>query len=346
MRSRLRLVLLASPWLVSPGLTAKAADAPPRRRRFDPGLGAISPEGRSVAFVEPAGSGLRVVVRSFEGERGVLQADVGRISPRGLVWADEQRLFLVFPAGAPLGAAILDVPSHRLTPMSQPVLGEPVVRRLGGRPTLFLQAAPPLGRGPIRLLALALDPPALRLAAPAEPGARHWVVGLDGQAVAVELYDADAGRWTLRVRGPQGWRDAVSAQSPAAARRVLGLARDGHGVVYAVRAPDAGWSWREARLDAAPPAQPLRVAADTMPLLDPQDGRVIGYVAGEDLVFFSPDEEGIWRSVKESIRSRPLRLVSWSGDHRRILFVAGRPDGSPGLLQLDLAARRGEWLSP
>jgi len=232
----------------------------------------------------------------------------------------------------------------------QTIVGLPVVRTLGGRSIVYLQAAAEPGRTFVSLVRADLDPLSVQLAAAGGAGSRAWVVDELGEPAAVELYDPAKRRWTLRVRTAGGWREAHSAAAGPGAFRLLGLARDGKAVLYAAREPGGGLVWREARLDGAPAAGPLVLPDAAEPLHDPQDGRVIGYAApagGEvPYAFFDPEDAAAWKAVARAFPGDRVRLASWSADRRRILALVDSSADGPAYAQVDLASRVATWIGP
>lgn len=335
---------------------ALAGAAPAVAREAPPSAdtAAISPSGAALAYVAARGSGGGLVIRDFITGRALLGADLGALKVERIQWAGEGHIVLLAQgAGGRISAFVLDVERRRLTRLlgetpraPQTVVGAVQVRRLGDRAVVWIQSAPARGGRLVSLMRADLEPLVVRLVAAGEPRSRGWVVDAAGQPAATELYDPSGRRWSLRVRTPDGWREAHAATGPAEAFRLLGLARDGRAVLYGVREPGSGWTWREARLDGAAAAEPLTLGSAAEPLHDPQDGRVIGYRQAQGYGFFDPGDAAAWKLVTNAFPGDRVRLASWSDDRRRVVALVEPADDDPGYVQVDLAARVANWIGP
>lgn len=329
----------------------------------------VSPSGHALALVASNGDQRMIVVKRLSDGVFTLRAGGGDAKVRQLIWAGDKHLVVVTSATASpmfvvnarrewMTAFILDLEKQKATPMLRDVeyglntiFDMPVVRHLDGEPVVFVEGVQFAGgRGQRHLYRVGLKTARSRLAAEGSENTRDWIVGPDGGAVAQELYDMQTARWTLKLRSAIGWREVESIHAPVDPPNLVGLGRNGDSVMYVMRDADGGRSWREVLLDGKPAKGDVPLEQGEIPVMDPQDGRLIGRYAlrGEvgRYAFFDAADDAAWQAVLGAYPGELVDLVSWSGDRRKIVVRVDSPTEGPAFALVDVAARKATWIGP
>jgi dipeptidyl aminopeptidase/acylaminoacyl peptidase len=168
-----------------------------------------------------------------------------------------------------------------------------------------------------------------------------------GAPLARVDYEADSGRWTLKVRsGGGGWRVSRTLAAKTDPPSLVGLGRAPDSVMIAEEG-DTGLNLHEVAADGTW-SEPLPVHnADGM-LRDPQTHRLIGLyalVGDEDrYTFFDPADQAAWAAVKAAFKGDRVRLESWSQDRKKIVVLVDSPTQGPAYALVDLVTKRANWL--
>lgn len=360
---------VAAALCLSVGLVGGAAAAPLEAYGKLPTIESLSlsPSGRQLAIVATNGEERAIAIKDLTTNKLTLRAGTGKAKVRHVLWAGEDHLVIVTTVTArPMDvmttqrewamAFSLDINKGKILPMLRDaeesmnsIYGTPVVRTYNGEPTVFVQGVKFVDhRGCLSLFRIDLDHATSKLVAQGDVDTVDWVVGPDGLPLAQELYDQRKGRWALKLKAPNGWREARTVTALIDPPSVIGLNADGKAVLYA-ETDDAGHAvWREARLDGGAEVAPMPVEAGQRTLRDPQDGHLIGRynLIGDHATyeFFDPNDAKVWRAVEKAFPGAAVSPESWSADRQRILVRVDSPTEGPGFALVDLATRKADWL--
>ncbi|OHB30217.1 MAG: hypothetical protein A2790_05240 [Phenylobacterium sp. RIFCSPHIGHO2_01_FULL_69_31] len=359
-------VALALAWGLAGAVQAAPLEAYGRLPAID--AATLSPSGGQLAVIVTDGERRSVAVQDLATKAAKARVDFGEVPLGGVRWVGERHLLIYtsveFDPGDVTGgtrswlrAHLLDVESSKLTPlMSDAAVGmnnivfAPMVRTVGGRPAVFLQAIEFVNRrGYVGLFQVDLATGRARVIEPADEGIRRWLVDVDGRPIAHERYLPKSERSELRIKDGKGWRVVHSAEGFAARARILGLGRDGRSVIYAVGDPATGTTWNEARTDGAPPAPPVAVPAHQVPLSDPYEGRLLGHwqLDGDvdRVTYLDPADQKVIDTVTSSFRALTVEMKSWSQDRRKVVAWVDQPGESPAFALLDLKEGTSAWIA-
>ena len=330
---------------------------------------AVSPSGHAVAYAVTNGEQRAVIVKDLASGKFTFRTVLGDVKVRALRWAGDRHLVLVSSMTAVpvdviarnaeyFAGFVVDLGTGRLrsvmegAPPGQAmnvIADYPVVRTWEGRPTIFVEGVYFVGgNGRLSLFRVPVERAGARLVQAGVNNTRGYVVGADGAPVAQELYDGDSGRWTLRVRAGDDWKEAASRVAPLDPPYVLGLGRDAASVIYAEAGEEGRTVWREVRLDGRAPGEPIIHDHEPSPIRDPQDARLIGHVSlvGDEprYTFFAPEDGRAWNAVGAAFPGAHVSLASWSSDRRKIVVRVDSPTEGPAFSLVDLGERKATWL--
>jgi len=328
----------------------------------------VSPSGHALALVMTDGEDRMIVVQDLATRQITLRANTGRVKVRYVRWAGDQHLIIISSVTAnpmdvqttqrewALGFS-MDLRTKKVLPLLRDadyamntIYGAPVVRMYGGEPTVFVQGIKFVNQqGRVSLFRIDLDRATSKLIETGGSDTRDWVVGVDGEPVAQELYDLKTGRWSIKLRARNGsWREALSTTALNDPPSLMGLGPDGKSVLYQARDADKKPVWQEARFDDAPPGPAVPVSGGQGPIYDPQDGRLAGSYAlvGEEgrYAFLNPNDQRIWKAVAAAFPGCIVSLESWSADRKKIAVRVDSPDEGPAYAVVDMNTRVATWL--
>lgn len=329
---------------------------------------AISPSGAALALVLTDGEQRLIAVQDLATRQVVLRVATGRAKVRYVRWAGDDHLLIINSVTAtPLDVLThqrewtmgirLNVRTRKVLPLladvdeaMNTIYGAPVVRIHDGEPTVFVQGIKFVDHeGRTSLFRIDLDRSKGEVIAVGASNTRDWVVGVDGEPVAQELYDARTGRWSIKLRANNGaWREAVSETALIGPPSMMGLGPDGKSVLYETRDADDNLVWREVRFDGGPAGPPVPVSGSQGPIYDPLDGRLSGHHAlvGEEgrYTFLNPSDQKSWKAVTAAYRGSSVGLESWSADRKKIVVRVDSPDEGPAYALVDLLTHKATWL--
>ncbi len=355
--------------LLAAGLSLQATAAPLEAYGKLPTIEAvaISPSGKTLALVVSDGTRRVIVAKDVDTGKITLRAGAGDAKVRSIRWASDDHLVIVSSTTARpfdiqtlqrewLLGLTLNVATGKVLPLLRDakhamntISDVPVVRQFNGKPTLLVEGVKFVdNQGVLALYRVDLASVTSQVVEVGDPDTRNWVIGVDGRPVAEERYDVRTGRWSMKVRDTNGWRE-VAAQTAILDRpQMAGLGRDGKAVAYVTRDSQGGTVWREVRLDGGQAAAPLTLPGAPNPIRDPQDGRLIGYSGldgdGDRYSFFEPHDTKIWNAVLKAYPDSRVSLQSWSSDRQRIVVYVDSPSEGPAFALIDLKTRAGTWL--
>jgi dipeptidyl aminopeptidase/acylaminoacyl peptidase len=204
----------------------------------------ISPKGDRMAFIGVTGEERRVFVRQLGGPM-LMAAPIGETKVRSLSWADDDHLLIFSTETAHANAMIgeqfegeslflANLKTHKLvaplvdTSFMPLVEGQYGAREMGGHSYVFMGLIS-AGRGdevqkPVDLYRMDLDSlDIVRVSKGGEHGVA-WVLDANGQVIAEESYNGEAGEWRLYA-GAQHDKPLLTVKSDADAVGVQGLGR-------------------------------------------------------------------------------------------------------------------------
>ncbi|WP_334162027.1 alpha/beta hydrolase family protein [Phenylobacterium sp.] len=327
---------------------------------------AISPSGHAVALVVTDGEQRIVAVRDATTGEYLMKAGAGPAKVRAIQWAGDRNVLIIVSAtAAPAGllggrrewmlAYAYDLEKGKARPLLRDVeegmntiFDMPVVRTYRGEPTVFVQGVKFRGeRGALSLFRINLERVTSHLVEEGGSDTVDWIVGVDGQPVAQELYNRSSGRWSIKLRNGGGWREVQQTVAPLDPPYVLGLGRSGEHLLVATHDGERS-VWQEIDLKTGEPGRTTPVLDAEGALRDPQDGRLIGrggLVGDQDRwVFFDPADAAVWRTVLSTFPDSRVSLRSWSADRRKIIVLVDSPTEGPAYAVVDLTSRKATWL--
>jgi cephalosporin-C deacetylase-like acetyl esterase len=330
----------------------------------------ISPSGDQLAVVVTDGENRTVAVRDLRDGKLTFKARTGEQKVRGLMWAGEKHLILITtrtdkyiylsgPRREFEFAQSIELATGKRQPLPgdlnmtmNAIFGTPVVREIGGQPTVFVEGVSYKNttQGQLSLFRVDVDHPSSRIVETGGEETRGFVVGPGGDVVAREAYNYRSGRWALEIKQSGGWRTVQVQTAQQDPPYLLGLGRDGKSVLYASQDAQHRWVWHEVRLDAASEADPVVALEDQGTLHDPHTGQLIGSVAlvGDTYrySFFDPRDEAAWKAVHDALPNDQLTLTSMSADRRKVVVKVDSATAGPAFSLVDLGARSGDWIGP
>jgi len=360
---RFWLAGLLAAWLATPCLAAPL-EAYGRLPNIE--TAAISPSGDRLALIWTDGEGRKVVLKDLRTGKIERVLPAGEAKVRGLQWADDKHLLITTSTTTSVLGVIsprrewymvfdYDLPSNslRLTMKDvedsmNVVAGRPSIRILDGKPFAFVQGVHFVsGRGRLSLFKVDLQKGKTALFEQGLEDTRDWLVSADGRAVAQSSYDLKTGRWSLRVRGGQGWREVRNVQTYSEWPDLVGLGRDGASVLVS-EFRDGQTDLREIALEAPSWGEPFATQDLDSELWDPATHKLIGFhglVGDEERYdFFDEYDRKVWKVVQAAFPGDRIRLVSSAADRKRfVVLVDSRTEG-PAYALVDLNQKTASWL--
>ncbi|MDO9433522.1 MAG: S9 family peptidase [Phenylobacterium sp.] len=326
---------------------------------------AISPDGGMVAMISTNGEERLIVLRNqADGKLSALA--VGAAKVRDLRWADSDNLLITTSTTASImgvigprreyfqafhynvptkkGRLLLRDAEYALNTIQAP----PVVRRIDGQPTVFLEGVKFVNnRGRTALFQVNLKTSRSKLVHEGFENTRDWLVGADGQPLAESEYDAERARWTLKIKAPTGWRTVRVVEAANERPVLLGLGRDGQSVLVADSDEDQAVLREIAPTDGVW-GDPFERLENGQPIFDPKTHALIGFsgLVGDEgrYVFFDPASAKAWAKIQKAYPGERVALVSWSDDRSKVVALVDSPTEGPAYALVDFATHKAVWL--
>lgn len=331
---------------------------------------AIAPDGSKFAFVTDFEGGRAIVVRALDAKMTVLGIQkLNDEKLRGIKWADNNRLLItqsqtwstVNNIRAPRQEYFLvqsyDAVTHeshrlleRINKAMNVLAGPSEPRTVDGKTVVYMRGIAFVDeQGVYGLLAYDFDSNKSRVVEAGSKYTEDWVVGENGQVVAMSDYHDDTRVWRLLLRRNGGYVEAYRATAPIETPVVEGITPDGSSILISTN-DDGHWHDIEVRIaDGAVKTGVDLVGNDTDVLEDPTTHRIIGTLRVADTYqykFFDPEEQKHWDALMRAFKGENVELRSWSADRKQIIIrVDGEQHGSSYFL-VDLASLRAEFLAP
>ncbi|CAN5376917.1 S9 family peptidase [soil metagenome] len=175
-----------------------------------------------------------------------------------------------------------------------------------------------------------------------------WLIDKAGKAVAMSLYDTEAGVWSLKMRIAGGQFQVVDqVKTPMGSYGISGYSFDGKSVLVWMTDDQHRTVLREYAPDGSKSELAQNVDPDSL-LFDPVDHRLLGYLVqnGDDLsyTFLDPQAQASWNAVVKAFKGSRVSLASWSDDRRKVVVYVDSPTAGPGYALVDLDAKRATGL--
>jgi len=328
----------------------------------------VSPSGHAVAMIVTNGEERTLIVQDLASDSITLRGFIGEHKIRNVQWAGDNHLILVASAtrndfNIRYGfrewyfASSINLKTKKLKPLMQntaadlaAIFDTPIVRSYRGEPSVFVQGIVFTdGRSRLSLFRIDMESGANRLVQMGADETVDWVVDSEGRPLAQEIDDEAAGKWSIYVRTPTGWREAVSIPASGLdVPQMIGLGRDNASVIYAAQEEDGRWMQHEVRTDGAPAAPPTPMGGTTDPIRAALDGRLIGGygLAGDEdrYTFFDAADDSAWKAIVAAYGGERVTLQSWSTDRRKVVVLVDSKTDGPAFALVDLTAREAKWL--
>jgi len=332
---------------------------------------AISPDGTRLAFLVTDGDQRALAIQTIADGKTTDAIKVGANKLRDIEWVGDHHILMtvsVFgplqsPSGPMMGGGDehlvvidYDLAAHRQTFLMNDlqdalnvVYEAPTGRVIDGKPMAFMegQVFPEEGgEGRFVLVRSDLDARSTRVAAPGPRFVSSWLVGADGQPLAVTTYDAASSNWTLRLRAGDGWRTVKSLTAPIEQPALDGLGRDGRSVLVFDRVNNVD-VYRELAPNGTDWSAPI-ATGDKEAIHDRVTHALIGFVSRERdelrYTFFDPKDQAAWDGVLRAYPGAEVELISVSGDHRKMVVRVDAPTDAPAFALVDLNTGSANWV--
>lgn len=174
-----------------------------------------------------------------------------------------------------------------------------------------------------------------------------WLVNAAGQPIAQSLYDQKRGRWSLKIKSSNGWRQVDEAATPMGSYGMSGFGRDGQSVLVSRTDEENNDLFREYKSDGSHEDLPKDIALSGL-IHDPDTLSLLGgyRLSGDDLryTFFDAKAQKSWNSVAKAFADDRVTLASWSRDRRKIVVKVDSMTEGPTYALIDLDAHRADFL--
>ena len=326
----------------------------------------VSPDGQLLAIMVSDGEKRVLMVRKTDTSL-VTAFDCGAVKVRDVQWAGPGHILVTVSSTAQVidlegprreyyVVTDLDLTTGKQTPLlrNQPdsmnvVLDFPEVRFIDGAPIAFLEGVHFVANaGRNTLYRVNLQTGATRMLDVAtDEFTNGWLVDQGGTPYAQTLYNERNGAWSLKIRGPRGWKTVADAIVPMGSYQISGFGRDGRSVLVATTNDKGDTVLHEYGPDGAVADVP-----DSENLYglfhDPDTLRLVGGSAltGDRLryTFFAPEDQTTWDSVLQGFRGDRVHLASWSRDRRKVVVEVDSSSDGPAYALVDLDTQRAKWL--
>ena len=309
---------------------------------------AISPDGKSLAFLTNI-SGTRVIeVQSVDNRATLDTIQAGQDKLRGLDWADNDTLLINVSNSLFMGwygeAELMTTVSFNIhtrgffnllkkaNHAAHVEAGLPLPLTVNGKTQVYVPGATLSGLSGV-LTMFAVDPNTGDVTE-LEDGTKYtegFAVDGSGKVVARVDYDDKKKHWGLLMKRGGAWSEIFGVDATIETPDLVGLGPDGKTVVVRVL-QNGAQTYRQFSLADGSQAAPLNVPGYATLLNDPVTRLPIGTVTVDDhyhYAFLSTADQSTWDSVVHAFPGEEVQFVSWSADHKRIVVhVDGKADGS------------------
>jgi dipeptidyl aminopeptidase/acylaminoacyl peptidase len=326
----------------------------------------ISPDGARLASIRTDGEKRSIRIESVADRKLQRVLQVGETKLRGLEWAGPDHLIIlrtttsnIVGVDSSRGEFLFAIDYNLTTGVARPLMddansalntlfAEPQVRTVAGKPVLFVEGVRiEDSTTHLSLYRIDLDHDGSTLVEQGRPETNDWVMGGEGEPVGQSLWDQRTGRWSVKIKSGEFWKEVRVETALNETPSLMGLGRDGRSILVEEMA-DGRSLVRELSPEGAWSA-PLDMAEGERPIFDPVKHNLIGHAAlvgdEERYVFFDPQDQNVWNMVLKAYPNQRVNLVSWSDDRKRIVVAVDSPTEGPGYALIDLPARHADWIA-
>jgi len=326
---------------------------------------AISPDGARLAEIRTNGEKRTIRVETLADHRVQRLVDGGDAKLRGILWAGPEHLIILRSVTTAIigttggrGEHLMGIDYNVTTAVARPLLrdvsgalnvmgGWPEVRTLDGKPVLFVRGIKFAdSRGVLSLYRIELEHDNSTLVEEGRPETENWLMGPDGAAVGQTLWDAQTGRWSMKMKADGFWKEIHVEQDMIETPEMVGLGPDGRSILVeefsdgkdVTRQVSADGKWG-ALSDMQPGERPLH---------DPMKHNLIGFrsLVGNEVRyrFLDPADQQVWQLVQKAYPGQRIELASWTDDRKKIVVMADSPTEGPGYGLIDLTTHHADWI--
>lgn len=331
----------------------------------------LSPDGTKLAFVSTDANDTRfVAVSSLTDPRKALLGGVrvGQAKLREIQWADNDHLMIITSATSlPMGLIghesewfmlqVYDLKTQKLKPLLEhgdpmtddrfmnTINGEPMVRRVDGHTTLFLQGLF-VGQDVLQaaLFRVDLEAGSTRLVRKGGP-TTEWLVDETGQIAAQSDYFEKDHRWVLKIQQKGHLREVTESHDPIDVPYIMGFGPTSDTVMLHTRENDET-GWRMVALQdgtISRPAEEIDQFSGRME--DPLSQQMIGGTKKGDVpsyTFLDPAVQKRWSAILRAFPDEHVRFESASADYQKFVVSVQGPKSGYAYVFVDIAARKAD----
>ncbi|HEV2531363.1 S9 family peptidase [Phenylobacterium sp.] len=324
----------------------------------------ISPDGADVAVVVTNGEDRELMVQHLADRKLTNRLTVGAAKIRLIQWAGPEHIVITTSRTGVQGglegprreyflAFDFNLSTHKIRQLLTDVrngltslAGMPMVRKVDGKPTVFVDGIYGNEGGELSVYRIDLDRDTSSMIQEGFPQTDAWLLDPNGAIVAQTTYDDRDHDWTLKVKAGAGWRQVKTIHAELETPALLGFGRDGHSLLVR-EFSDNAYHYHEVS-PAGDWSEPLPIPEGAAPIADPETHRMIGVggLAGDDerYVFFDPADQKVWDSLRATFKGQRVSLESWSTDRKKIAVKVDSPSEGPDYAIVDLTTRQATWL--
>ncbi len=159
----------------------------------------------------------------------------------------------------------------------------------------------------------------------------NWAVRPDGTVVARDEYDEDTRLWTLRYKGPNGWKAIANVKESVDHPVLYGLGRDGKSLLVGFNAGALAGKYVEVAPDGTLAAPFDLDRDDHFPLFDNKTYALSGFANSRTIdtyTLFDPELKAALDRVQQALPNRRTYLIGVGDDPRYCLVLSeGESDG-------------------
>ena len=315
---------------------------------------AISPDGTYLALVKSVNEQRVLYVLSLKGAEIKGACRVGDTKLRGITWADEKNVLLMVSttSGPPLGFMgnkaefamllsydisakkiynVLNIDNSFSELILNNIIGLPSVRRINGETVLFVMGLYVQDRTMPALFKVNLTTQHLETVAHGNKLSRGWLVDENGEIMASQTYDDKRQQWTIAVRKDGQMITAASGKEEIEYPTISGISPVGD-AIWVKSIGDDDPTWSPISFKSGVMGDPLQETQGFRGLaVDPYSDRIIGgfpLSSDTDIVFFDPQRQAAWETVKNKFPGEHVTIASASSDYQKLaLLIDGKSHG-------------------
>jgi dipeptidyl aminopeptidase/acylaminoacyl peptidase len=326
---------------------------------------ALSADASRFAVIISDGDQRSIVVKRVSD--GVVEANlqVGKVKARGIAWVGRDHLIITTSIASTIKNAVArkseyytivayDMRDRKLYPIMNDaedsvniINGSPAVLR--GQSALMvpgLYFRPGGGRGVGALFKADLDKHKIDLVWKGSERTQRYIYDSEGVVIAQTERDVD-GRWILKVRQGEAWREVKKLDASLDAPALLSTGRTA-GTVLVSEDTDDGKQYREISTADAQWTDPFVTIGQTGSGQWSADGRLVAVreLVGDEIRYtaFDPEFEKLWTKVQRAFPDARARVVSWSDVPGKLIVAVDSDKEGLAYAYVDVAGKKAEWM--